>query len=482
MGRVTVLGLGPGGVRHLTREAWAVLEGAGEVWLRTRRHPTVAELAGSLQLHSFDDLYDVADTFEQVYASIVARVLELGSRSEGVVYAVPGSPVVGEATVSGILSEARSLGMEVMVVQGLSFIEPTLALLGVDALPGLQVLDGLELATRYHPALNPNLPALVAQIYDRRLAADCKLTLMNQYPDDHEVVLVDAAGSEQERSVRLPLYDLDRRDEIAHLSTLFVPALEGAAGLETLQDTVARLRAPGGCPWDQEQTHASLRRNLVEETYEVASAIDEGDMSALQEELGDLLLQVVLHAQIATEEGEFRMWQVIAGIDHKLRYRHPHVWGDATVQGSDEVVERWEQLKRAEKGEERSAFDGVPNALPALLQADVYGRRAARVGFDWPEASGVVDKIREEMAELSAASSPAEREAELGDLLFAVVNWARWLDIDPESALRMANARFARRFRTVEAGARKRGWDMAQCSIDEFEALWQLAKSAEEAE
>jgi len=477
--KVTILGLGPGDARHLTRQAWRVLEGAGEVWLRTSHHPTVAGLPSELSLRSFDELYDVADDFEQVYSSIVSRVLELGCRPGGVVYAVPGSPMVGEATVSGILSQARSLGVEVTLVQGISFIEPTLALLELDALPGLQVYDALELAARHHPPLNPNLPALIAQIYDRRLVADCKLTLMNQYPDDHEVVLVDAAGSGLEQLVHLRLYDLDRRDDFAHLSTLFVPPLDGAAGLEAFQDTVARLRAPGGCPWDQEQTHASLRRNLVEEAFEVAVAIDEGDLAALEEELGDLLLQVVLHAQIATEEGEFMMWQVIAGIDRKLKHRHPHVWGDVTVEGSDEVVQRWEKLKQAEKGEERSVLDGVPDALPALLQAEVYGRRAARVGFDWSEATGVVDKVHEEMAELAAASSSTEQEAELGDLLFAVVNWARWLGVDPESALRMANARFARRFRAVEEGAQQRGWDMAERSIGELEALWQRAKSAE---
>jgi tetrapyrrole methylase family protein/MazG family protein len=188
----------------------------------------------------------------------------------------------------------------------------------------------------------------------------------------------------------------------------------------------------------------------------------------------------VLHAQIATEEGEFKMADVVAGIDRKLRHRHPHVWGDVEVDGSAEVVERWERLKRAEKGGERSVLDGVPDTLPALLQADTYGRRAARVGFDWPDPGGVIDKIREEIAELAAADGPGEREAELGDLLFAVVNWARWLGIDPESALRMANARFARRFRWVEAEAGRRAWVMAERSIDELEGLWQQAKSGEE--
>jgi MazG family protein len=184
----------------------------------------------------------------------------------------------------------------------------------------------------------------------------------------------------------------------------------------------------------------------------------------------------LLHAQIATEEGGFKMAQVIAGIDAKLKHRHPHVWGERQVSGTGEVLQRWEELKREERGEEHSVLDGIPAALPALLQADTYSRRAARVGFDWTGAGGVAEKIREEMAEVEAATAPEELEAELGDLLFAVVNWARWLAVDPETALRQANARFARRFRSVERLTRERGLDVAAMTIDGLEALWQEVK------
>ena len=170
------------------------------------------------------------------------------------------------------------------------------------------------------------------------------------------------------------------------------------------------------------------------------------------------------------------MADVIRGIDAKLKHRHPHVWGGRPVSGTDEVLQRWEELKRAERGGGHSMLDGVPAALPALLQADVYGRRAARVGFDWPEPAGVVQKVHEEVAELSAAVGPEEQEAELGDLLFAVANWARWLGLDPEAALRKANMRFARRFRTMEEMAYERGMDLATLSIEHLEELWQEAK------
>ncbi|MBE9508995.1 MAG: nucleoside triphosphate pyrophosphohydrolase [Chloroflexi bacterium] len=480
MGTIIIIGLGPGDPRHLTREAWETLETASEVWLRTKRHPTAAALPPHLTLHSFDTVYEEADDFQQVYRTIADEVLRLGQRPEGVIYAVPGHPLVGEATVTCVLSQAKEAGVAVDVVEGLSFVEPTLTALRMDALAGLQVYDAIELAARYHPPLNPDVPALVGQLHSRALAADVKLTLMNQYPDDHPVTLVHAAGMPEQRVVHLPLYEIDRRSDIAHLTVLCVPSLPGVASFEGLQDTVAHLRAPDGCPWDREQTHESLRAALLEEAYEVVAAIDAGDLDALQEELGDLLLQVLLHAQIASEEGEFKMASVVAGIDGKLKHRHPHVWGGRQVSGTGEVLRRWEELKREEKGEESSLLEGVPVALPALQQADTYSRRAARVGFDWNEAGSVAEKVREEMAELEAAATLEEREGELGDLLFAVVNWARWLEVDPETALRRANARFARRFRAVEQMARERGLDMAALTIDELEPLWQEAKLEED--
>jgi len=190
-------------------------------------------------------------------------------------------------------------------------------------------------------------------------------------------------------------------------------------------------------------------------------------------------LQILLHAQIATEEGDFQMAKVIAGIDAKLKYRHPHVWGTRPVADTQEVLIRWEELKRQERGEDRSVLDGVPAALPALQQADTYSRRAARVGFDWTDANGVADKVREEMAEVESAETPEEQESELGDLLFAVVNWGRWLGVDPETALRRANGRFQRRFRNMEQSAREQGLDMFSLTMDELEAMWQEAKSSE---
>ncbi len=476
---ICIVGLGPGQPSHLTREAWQVLQEAEEVYLRTRCHPTVAALPPHLRLHSFDDLYEQRGDFAEVYEAIAGRVLSLGQRPQGVVYAVPGHPLVGESSVQRILARARPQGVEVRIVAGLSFIEPVLTSLGVDALDGLQIADATELAALCHPPLNPDRPALVGQLYGRSLASDVKLTLMNLYPDEHPVTVVQAAGTDEERVQTMPLFELDRDKSLDHLTTLYIPPLPQPGAVETFQDAIARLRAPDGCPWDREQTHQSLRDCLLEEVYEVLDALDADDTAKLREELGDLLMQILLHAQIATEEGDFRLADVVAAIDAKIKRRHPHVFGDVAVNGMAEVLNNWEEIKRGERGDDdhRSILNGVPLILPALAQAQSYQRRVARVGFDWPEMSGVVEKVAEEAAELQRVESDEEREAELGDLLFAVVNLARWLKVDAESALRAANRRFARRFAQMEALCRQRGLKLAELSLAEQDALWEEVKA-----
>ncbi|MBI2873333.1 MAG: nucleoside triphosphate pyrophosphohydrolase [Chloroflexi bacterium] len=244
-----------------------------------------------------------------------------------------------------------------------------------------------------------------------------------------------------------------------------------------------RLRAPqGGCPWDLEQSHASLRPNLLEEVYEALEAIESGDPKALAEELGDLLIQVVFHAQIGAEEGAFDIHDVVRGINEKLHRRHPHVFGDTQVADSAEVKVNWDRIKREEHelaGErERSILDGAATTMPALAYSHAIQERAARAGFDWESMAGVLEKVAEELRELESSPSPEEREQELGDLLFSVVNAARWMEIHAEDALRGANRRFYRRFTHMERLCRERGLDFAGMPMEGKEALWQEAKRA----
>lgn len=478
---LTIVGLGPGEVDDLSRRAWRTLKQAKTVFLRTSQHNCVPCLPQTgATYHSFDELYEKLDSFEDVYAVIVRRVIE-AAKQGGVVYAVPGDPLVGESTVTQLLARAKAEGIAVEIVNGISFVEPTLALLGIDALDGLQILDGIAVAAMHYPPINPDYPALLGQVYSQTVASDIKLTLMNQYPDDFPVKLIHGAGTDKPLVEDVPLYAIDRSEHIRHMTALVVPALGNMSSFEQFQEVIAHLRAPEGCPWDREQTHRSLRQYLLEEAHEVLEAIDAGDSHALAEELGDLLLQVVLHTQIAIDDGEFRMGEVISHINRKLIRRHPHVWGDVDVSGAADVLKNWEMLKQEEQAENgkkrKSLLDGVPKGLPALLQAYQYQAKAAKLGFDWDKIEDVVEKVREEIGELAAAQDDDERASEAGDLLFAVVNWLRWLKVEPESALREANAKFYRRFRYIEEALADRGKAMSEHSLAELDALWDEAKA-----
>ena len=482
MAGITLLGLGPGEPSQLTREAWEVLSAAPEVWLRTRQHPAVAGLPSELKVHSFDELYDNGNTFEEVYARITNRVMELGNRAEGVIYAVPGHPFVAESTGREIARRASEAGLPLRVVEGISFLEPTFSALHLDPYPKLMLFDALTLGQGHVPDFAPDSPVLIAQIYSRLVAAEVKSTLNAIYPDNHPVRFVHGAGTQHQRVEDLSLYEIDRSQNIGLLSSLYVAPLGEGTAFEAFQEIVAHLRAPDGCPWDKEQTHSSLRQHLLEESYEAISAMDAGDFSAMCEEYGDLLLQIVLNAQIASEEGEFTANDVIRGIYEKIIRRHPHVFGDVKVAGVEGVLANWEKLKEKERREseqEKGLLDGVPLALPALSQAQEYQDRAARVGFDWPEIDGVLDKIAEEIREVREANSQPELTGELGDLLFALVNLARWKKVDAESALRETSQKFRRRFSHIERGAKQQGRNLSDLSLEEMESFWQQAKKTE---
>jgi tetrapyrrole methylase family protein/MazG family protein len=245
---------------------------------------------------------------------------------------------------------------------------------------------------------------------------------------------------------------------------------------ESLVEIIARLRAPDGCPWDRQQTHATLRQYLLEETYEALDALDEADAAKLCQELGDLLLQIVLQAQIAREAGEFDIAAVINGIAAKLIYRHPHVFGETKVKTAEEVAHNWEALKQSERGKDASLLSSVPRQMPALAYSQNVQRRVAEVGFDWKDIDGVIDKLVEEVGEFRQAETGARRAEEFGDLLFTLVNVARREGIDSEAALREANERFVRRFQYMEDVCRQRGLTFANLSFGEQNQLWEEAK------
>ena len=476
---IIVVGLGPGNGRYLTREAWGILSQAKTVYLRTQRHPAVDDLPASVQRISFDEIYDTAESFESVYEQIVTRLLKLG-RDEDVVYAVPGHPFVGESTVTKLVSAAETADVSVQVIAGLSFVEPMLTAVAVDVLDGLQIFDALDITQYQYPPINADVPLLLGQVYSRLIASEAKLLLTAVYPDEHPVILVHAAGSETQQVEHVPLYAIDRSEQIDHLTSLYVPPLPYKADLQALAETVAILRSPDGCPWDQEQTPQSMRSGFLEEASEVLEALDNDDTVGLQEELGDMFYHLIMQVQMAAEVEDFKLTDVIAGIEAKLKHRHPHVWGDWEVADTDEVLRNWEMIKKDEKngnGDIRdSVLDGIPLTMPALARSQKIQDKVRKVGFDWPDIDGVYAKLHEEIDEVKAAQTPAERLDELGDLLFVVVNLASWLGVEAESALREANNKFSRRFRASEQLIADRQLDMSQMDIAALEAIWQEVK------
>ncbi|KKM10911.1 nucleotide pyrophosphohydrolase [Clostridiales bacterium PH28_bin88] len=497
MGRfLTVTGLGPGDPALIPAITWQSLRLASRVFLRTERHPVVPELVRKgISFEAMDGYYEEAGSFEEVYRRIVARLMSAaGERRGEVVYCVPGHPMVAETTVEWILAQAPEAGILVEVVPAMSCLDAVYSALRLDPAKGLVILDALELRPEQ---LVPGLGCLVTQFYDRRVASEVKLSLMERYPDEHPVTVVRAAGVPGEQRVEeMPLYRVDRLEWVDYLTTLYVPPcrenadesrlgrLGGQAGypLDPLVQLMSTLRGDRGCPWDKQQTHQSLKRYLVEEAYEVLDAIDSANMHNLCEELGDLLLQVVFHAQLARESGAFDMNDVVQGITEKMIRRHPHVFGEVEAETPSEVKANWDQIKAAEKEEagQKSAMD-IPRALPALMRAEKVQQAAARVGFDWPEVSGAWEKVGEELRELKASVENGDAgtvREEMGDVLFAVVNVARFLGIHAEEALGRSVEKFIRRFRHIETRAQEQGRNLAEMTLEEMDIFWEEAKKS----
>jgi tetrapyrrole methylase family protein/MazG family protein len=446
--RVVVVGLGPGDPRLVSVAAGEAIAAASHRFVRTVRHPS-AHLAEPAR--SFDDIYERAESMEDVYRGIVDVLAEEAGRHGEVLYAVPGSPYVAERTVELLRRDRR---VEVSLVPSLSFLDLVWDRLGVDPVDaGVRLVDGHAFA---EAAAGQPGPFLVGQCDHRRVLSEVKLAV----EDGPGVMVLQRLGLPDEAVFEVAWDDLDRAVEPDHLTSLWVPRLAApvAAELTRFAELVRTLRAE--CPWDRAQTHQSLTRHLIEETYEVLDAIaglDGGDgYGALEEELGDLLFQVAFHATLAAEAGQFDLADVARGIHDKLVERHPHVFGPP-----GHPVPNWEEQKKAEKGR-ASVMDGVPGNLPSLLYAFKMQSKAASVGFDWKNAADAWPKVGEEIEELRAAieegpdDGPAVNE-ELGDVLFSVVNIARHLGLDPESSLRAAAVKFRARFVAMEALSAARG-------------------------
>ena len=461
--RVSVVGLGAGPSEWISSAAIARLHMPGaHVFARTRFFPHLAQVLAGLDWDSFDQLYETAESLDQVHQEMAERLLAAGDE---VVLAVPGDGILGEA----VLRRLRDAGARVEVVPGVPLGVSALAAAAMPAVDGAQMVEatslggsGIDLLVE----LNPRWPAVVTGVFNPRVAGDLKLALQRVYPAEYLISVVHHPG----------LADDWGAQALAALAEGYVPT----GSWHSLRAIVARLRAPRiGCPWDLEQTHRSLIPYVIEEAYEVVDAIEDEDAGGLADELGVLLLQVALHAEIADQSAEFEWNDVVRALSEKLVRRHPHVFGEVLVSGASDVVRNWDQLKAAERVHQpwMSALEGVPKSLPQLKRAAELARKATKAGFDWPTREGTLDKVREELAELLEATDMDEKREELGDLLYILAKLA-WQDgVDPEEALRAANRKFADRFAILEQIARERGWDsLAGRPLTDLNSAWAEAK------
>lgn len=480
MNQLTIVGLGPGSKDYLTLEALDCITEAELVYVRTMKHPVMSYLQEKGgQFEGYDHFYEEGQKFEEVYQGIADDVMKKLEISD-VIYAVPGNPFVAESTVEILIDSVDEA--QLRIIHGASFIDAIVTTLRLDPVYGLKIMDGLTIDDMV-PDVSSD--ALIIQVYDQQIASNIKLKLMTYYDDDQEVIIVRGAGiAGEEVIMRVPLFELDRVDCLDHLTSVYIEAVHPEDRtkffLQDLEAVMTVLRSPDGCPWDREQSHESLKRYLIEEAYEVIEAIDDGDLWALEEELGDLLLQVVFHAEIARENGYFNIIDVITGIYEKMVRRHPHVFSDTDVEDSDEVLDNWEQIKAEEKETTTVAesIDKIAKSFPPILRAEKVMKKMAKAGFDYEDAQGAFDKIEEELEELKSdlINNPESAHEEFGDVLFAIIDLGRLLKIDPSVALNQTINKVIKRFAYLESQLLAEGKVLKEVSLEKMNEIWQKSK------
>jgi tetrapyrrole methylase family protein / MazG family protein len=481
---ITVVGLGPGNHEHITADTISAIRQISRRHVRTAIHPSahlVIDAPGGATAH--DDLYERADTFDDVYVEIADRLIADARERGDILYAVPGSPLVLERTVRLLQQGCPAEGIELDIRPAMSFLDVAWARLGIDPIEaGVRLVDGHDFTTA---AAGQQGPLLVAHTHANWVLSEIKLAVEHAVGDE-AVTILHALGTVNEQIIETTWAELDRTIEADHLTSIYIPHLSEPIGQHYVRFHELTRTLREQCPWDIEQTHDSLIPFLLEETYEVVDALqalDADDASSdddLVEELGDLLFQIEFHATIAEQEGRFTIADITQGIHDKLVRRHPHVFGNTVVNSSDDVLSNWDDIKRHEKSR-TSVFDGISRSSPALAYAAQVGRKASKVGFDWPDVSSAFPKVAEETGELNeaiVAGDTASITDELGDLLFAVVNVARHVGVDPELALRAATDKFRTRFEGVERLAAERQIVLKGADLAVLDALWDDVKAA----
>ncbi len=478
---IEIIGLGSGDIDQLPLGIYKKLSNAStSIFARTINHPVINALQGEgIKFTSFDEIYQTTEQFDEVYRRIVDSLME-ASYYNSVIYAVPGHPMLAEKTVQLLLEQNV---VPVDVIGGQSYLDDLFTSLRIDPIDGFQFVDG----TGFNRSqLNYRQHIIFCQVYDQFIASNVKLELLEDLPASYQVTVVEAAGSNKEKITTIPLEELDHALEVNNLTSVYIPPAPAHTLNHTfsrLREVIAVLRGPNGCPWDKKQTHETLREYAIEEVYEVIEAIDNQDDEGIVEELGDLLLQVLLHSQIGEDDGYFTVDDVIRSITDKMIHRHPHIFADKTVESVEDVYKTWDALKQEEKGDYRkSVLDGIPAGLPALAKAFKLQKKAAKTGFDWDDIKDIWKKLQEELVEVDEAIASQEKseiEKELGDVLFVLANISRYYKVNPEIALNQTNQKFHFRFSYIEEQLESQGKDIFQTTLEEMDHYWNQAKRRE---
>ena len=479
-----IMGLGPGAPDALTIGALKELKSGKSIYFRTEKHPTVDFLIEEgIKFTTYDYAYDKFDSFDDVYKYIADDLIIKVDQQQDLIYAVPGHPLVAERSVINLIALCDEKGIEYEILPAVSFVDAMMESLKIDPIEGIKIVDAFDMENQI---IDKRVGTIITQVYNPFIASEVKLKLLEGYNDETEIYFVRAAGVKGLESIRkIPLFELDWQEDIDYLTSVYIPKdLENKKDFYDFVNVIETLRGENGCPWDREQTHESLKKAIIEESYEVLDAIENDDVDSLIEELGDVLLQVVFHSIIGKEDGYFDINDVIQGIANKMIHRHPHVFGDTKADTSSEVLVNWDEIKKDEKGISTitEEMNSIAKALPALIRAYKVQNKAKKVGFDWDDVSDAMKKVEEELNEIRDVYNSQNKsiiEGEVGDLLFSCVNVARFLDVDGELALERTIDKFIRRFSYIEETATKNNKQLKNMTLEEMDELWDKAKNIE---
>lgn len=481
---IKIVGLGPGAPEALTIGTIKALEESKNIIFRTEKHPTVDYLKDTIKnFKTYDHFYESGNNFDEVYENIAKDVVSQYKNTGELIYAVPGHPLVAEKSVFNLMKLCDENNIEYKILPAVSFIDAMMDSLKIDPIEGLKIIDAFDMKNQ---VLDKRIGTIITQVYNPLIASEVKLQLLEFYNDDTMIDYVRAAGIEGQESIRkIPIYELDMQEDIDYLTSVYIPKdLDNKKDFNDLVSIVDTLRGEGGCPWDREQTHESLKNQLIEECYEVIDAINNDDIDGIIEELGDVLLHVVFNASIGNDDGYFNITDVIEGICSKMIYRHPHVFECKQETTSEEVISNWDELKTKEKKftSITEELNAVAKSLPSLIRAHKVQKKAAKVGFDWNSVEDAALKVEEELKEVLEvykSDNKAKIIEEVGDLLFSCVNVARFLKVNEEEALSKTTEKFIKRFSFIEEFALSKGKKLTEMTLEEMDDLWNESKKVE---